>query len=150
MEVNNKITIYISYYLARFNYVGLNNLGYSTWREAFNDISEKLKVNPHSVKNYRDEFDPLFRHRAGWYQRPMRIPIIKIAQALEELDEPEIRSLVLDIISGNIDSQPDNQEILLSIANDSNHHARRLILRNPTGHAAEEYFIKFFHKTIVQ
>lgn len=146
MDYNNSITIYVSYYLARFNYEGLRKLGYSTWKEAFHDISQKLEVNEHSVKNYRDEFDPLFGHRAGWHQRPLRNTIIRVAQALGELKEPQIRSLVIDILSGTLNTKIETKEILLNVFKEENKIKRTLILRNPTGRAAEEYFIKCFNK----
>jgi hypothetical protein len=143
MEKNHKLTLYISYYLARFNNEALANLGYNTWNSAFNDISERLQVNSHSVKNWRDEFDPLFGHRAGWYQRPMSPSRVKVAQALEDLDETQIRELVKDILSGGISKDPDEEEQLLSIVSEDREPSKKkYIVRTPTGRAAEEFFIQ--------
>ena len=143
MDSNNKLTLYISYYLARFNNEALQHLGYSTWNEAFGDVSRKLKVKAHSVKNWRDEFDPLFGHRAGWYQRPMTRSRVKVAQALEFLTEIQIRELVKDILSGKLKQDPDAEDQLLSIiTDDSDRILRQYIVRTPTGRAAEEFFMQ--------
>lgn len=148
MERNHKLTLYISYYLAKFNNEALANLGYSTWNSAFNDISERLQVNSHSVKNWRDEFDPLFGHRDGWYQRPMSPSRVKVAQALEELDETQIRELVKDILSGGISQNPDEEDQLLSIVSEDREPLKKkYIVRTPTGRAAEEFFIQQHNST---
>jgi hypothetical protein len=148
MEPNHKLTLYISYYLARFNNEALANLGYNTWNAAFDDISNRLKVKSHSVKNWRDEFDPLFEHRVGWYQRPMTPSRVKVAQALESLDEVQIREIVKDILSGKLKNEPDEEELLLNIVSDDKEQTnRKFILRTPTGRAAEEFFIKHYAET---
>lgn len=145
MEVNNKLTLYVTYYLARFDRIALKNLGYSTWEAAFLDISNRLNVNKHSVRNWRDEFDPLFGHRAGWHQRPMNPSRINVALALENLDELEIRLIVKDILSGGIKEDADNLCNLLSLTDEEYDGERSdsLILRGPTGRNAEQYFVDY-------
>lgn len=145
MENNHKLTLYVTYYLARFDKIALKNLGYKNWESSFLDISDKLDVKKHSVRNWRDEFDPLFGYRAGWYQRPMSPSRTNVALALENLDEPEIREIVKDILSGKIESDTENLNQLLSIANENSDKERNssFILRGPTGKKAEQYFIKY-------
>lgn len=146
MENSHKLALYVSYYLARFNNIALTNLGYSTWNSAFEDIAEKLQVNNHSVKNWRDEFDPLFGHRAGWHQRAMIPSRVRIVQALEGLEEFQIRGLVKDIISGKIKSEPDQEEQLVSIVADLKDRKSdsKFIVRGPTGKAAETFFVEYY------
>jgi hypothetical protein len=148
MENNHKLALYVAYYLSRFNNEALTNLGYTTWNSAFDDIGKRLNVNKHSVKNWRDEFDPLFEHRAGWHQRPMIPSRIRVVQALENLTESQIKEIVNDILSGRILENKDELEQLLSviIADDSIKSVARFILRTPTGKAAEESFMSFFNK----
>lgn len=150
MEPNHKLTLYVAYYLSRFNSDALSNLGYSTWNSAFGDIGKRLNVKPHSVKNWRDEFDPLFGHRAGWHQRPMSPSRVKVAQALEDLSESQIRGIANDILSGKIKEEPDEEEQLLSLVTDDtkDKSARQFILRTPTGKAAENYFIQYYNDTL--
>ena len=141
MEKSHKLTLYVSYYLSRFNNEALTNLNYINWNSAFEDIGKRLNVNPHSVKNWRDEFDPLFGHRAGWYQRPMSPSRVKVAQALEDLNEIQVRGITIDILTGKINEEPEEEGELLSVVtNDTrNKSSRKFILRSPTGKAAENY-----------
>jgi hypothetical protein len=146
MEENHKLGLYISYYLSRFNEVAYKNLGYGTMYETHNKIGQILSVPPNTVKNWRDEFDPLFGHRVGWYQRPMIPSRIRVAEALEELDEISIRSIVKDILSGRVQNESDEFEQLISIAGEPApaNEQRKFIPRTPTGKAAEEFFISSF------
>jgi hypothetical protein len=148
MDKNHKLALYVSYYLSRFNDEGLTNLGYSTWNEAYSDIADKLQVNKHSVKNWRDEFDPIHGHRAGWYQRPMIASRAKVCQALENLDEQSVREIVVDILTGKIKEDADQEKQLLSIPSVEQEESspKQFILRAPTGRKAEKYFIEYFEK----
>lgn len=149
MKENHKLALYISYYLAKYDKDALINLGYKTWKSVFEDVSSKLDININSVKNWRDEFDPLFEHRAGWHQRPLSISREIIAQALENLSELQVREIVKDILSGDIYKNYGGLKSLLNIFNDDDDQKDRgvFITRNPTGKAAEDFFIKYHFKT---
>lgn len=143
METNHKLGLFVSYYLSRFDDIAYRNLGLGNQVETHNKIGELLSVKPHTVKNWRDEFDPLFGHRAGWYQRPMTPSRLKVAQALEALDELQIRMIVKDILSGRI--EPEEEEQLLAVASENTKKkSKNFILRAPTGKAAEEFFLKHY------
>jgi hypothetical protein len=147
MEENHKLALYISYYLSRFNEEALRKLGYAAWNDAYSDIANKLNVNMHSVKNWRDEFDPIHGHRAGWYQRPMSPSRVRVVRALEGLEEGEIRSLVIDILSGRIREDLENLEELLKVVPDDEKKRNTVfILRAPTGRKAEEFFAEYHKK----
>jgi len=102
MEESHRLGLYVSYYLSRFNETAYDNLGYGNMLETHERIGKILSVPANTVKNWRDEFDPLFGHRAGWYQRPMNPSRVKVAESLEELDEISIRAIVKDILTGHI------------------------------------------------
>jgi hypothetical protein len=138
--INNEQAIIVSYYLSRFNDEAVNNLGYQTWKDAFEDLSKKLLINKHTIKNWRDEFDPFHGHRAGWHQRQPRKTISNIISQFEQLEEYDIRQVVEEIIDGNQIELPliDNSETTV-IANPI------FILRGPTGKKAEQFFIEY-HK----
>ena len=128
-------SIYISYYLSRFNEEAIENLGYQTWKQAFEDLSDKLKINKHTIKNWRDEFDPFHGHRAGWHQRPPRKIISSIISQFEQLEEYDVRQIVIEIIRGNLVEFP--------IIDDSGQNSEAIfILRGPTGKKAEQFFIE--------
>lgn len=146
MDNNHKLGLYVSYYLARFDKEAYLNLGYGNQIETHNKIGEVISVKPSTVQNWRDEFDPLFGNRAGWYQRPMSPSRARVVQALENIDEPQIRGIVMDILSGRIQNDEEEFEQLLNIVTTDDRRKRKsiFILRAPTGRAAEEYFINHF------
>ncbi|BFM43260.1 hypothetical protein CFS9_19010 [Flavobacterium sp. CFS9] len=144
METSHKLTLIISYYLSRFNDTGFRNLGYTTWDEAFKDIALKLDVKKSSVKNWRDEFDPIHGHRVGWYQRPMNPSRVNVVNAFEDMNEEDLREIVFDILNKNIFQQNENLETIDSIISDKQYDGSgKFILRGPTGKKAERYFIKY-------
>lgn len=60
-------------FLSKFDREGLAHLGFSSLWEAFNAIGYALGGKPTSVKNYMQEFDPLFPNkRQGWHKRELR------------------------------------------------------------------------------
>jgi len=139
--INNEQAIILSYYLSRFNDEAVKNLGYKTWKDAFEDLSQKLQINKHTIKNWRDEFDPFHGHRAGWHQRQPRKTISNIISQFELLEEYDIRQIVEELINGNKIDLPeiDNSEKEV-ISNPI------FILRGPTGKKAEQFFIEHHRK----
>ena len=111
-------------------------------------IGEILSVPANTVRNWRDEFDPLFGHRAGWYQRPMTQSRIRVTEALKDLDEISIRAIVLDILKGNSKSKIYEFEQLVQLVSEKEieFEHNNFILRGPTGRSAEEYFINQFNQ----
>lgn len=149
MENNHKLGLYISYYLSRFDKEAYKNLGYGKQVLTHQKIGELLNVNPHTIQNWRDQFDPLHGHRKGWYQREITQSRINVAKALEDLNEAQVRGIVNDILSGKIQEDSLEEAQLLSIATDDSNDKskRKFILRAPTGKAAEDFFIKYFNET---
>jgi hypothetical protein len=148
MESNHKLGLFVSYYLARFDVEAYQNLGYGNQSETHEKIGNYLSVNPHTVKNWRDEFDPLFGHRAGWYQRPMSPSRVRVVQALESLDEPQVLEIVKDILLGKVNNDEEELRQLLNVVtvDDNKEKDFKFVLRAPTGRQAEEYFINYFNE----
>lgn len=147
MENNHKLGLYVSYYLARFNEIAYQNLGFGNQKETHKRIGDLLGVKPQTVQNWRDEFDPLFGHRAGLYQRPMNPSRVQVVQAFADMDEHQIFEIVRDILSDKTNFENDDLEPLLRIlaANDNDKKSNyKFILRTPTGRSAEEFFIKYY------
>lgn len=60
-------------FVSKFSMEGLERLGFSTYREAYNAMGYALGGKPTSIKNYQQEFDPLFPGgRKGWHGREVR------------------------------------------------------------------------------
>lgn len=136
--INNEQAIVVSYYLSRFNDEAVNNLGYKTWKDAFDDLSDKLQINKHTIKNWRDEFDPFHGHRAGWHQRQPRKTISNIISQFEQLEEFDIRQIAVEIINGNKIDLPEIDNSENEVINNP-----IFILRGPTGKKAEQFFIEY-------
>lgn len=123
-------------YLSKFDTAGLSCLGFDSFVEAFNVIGSALGVRPASIKNYRDEFDPLFpNNRKGWHKRPTRAYCRAIYDAFGGLNLEDFTNLLKRIIY----KEPDLGVLMEEIERkqgDTRSFAKRLI----TGQAAEQYF----------
>lgn len=96
MKENHSIALIIAYYLSKFDKVAYEKLGYSSTTATHAEVGRILGVNPNSVKNMRDEFDPLHgNNRRGWYQRPLRQSRAEVVESFQELSEEELRDIVL-------------------------------------------------------
>lgn len=151
MEPNHKLCLYVSFYLSKFNEEAYKQLGFKTMYEAHAEIGRLLNMNPHTVKNMRDQFDPLFGHRVGWYQAPLSPSRVKIVEACDHLTEFEMRQIVTDILFPDNSTNPEDRANLLSIVNTDDEQAApgRLILRGPTGRKAEDFFIDHYNRNFM-
>jgi len=123
-------------YLSKYDSVALMKLGFESFTEAFNVIGYAMGSKPASIKNYRDEFDPLFpNRRRGWHRRPTRDYCLKVYDQYKELDFESFTDLIKsfagydEIVFRQAQARLDQNE-------SEAHFAKRLI----TGLAAEQYF----------
>lgn len=147
MDNNRKLAHIVAYYLSRFDREGLTNLGYRSFNEAFEKSGKELDVKPNYIKLNRDEFDVEHPHRKGWRNRPMAPSVLNVINALKDLDEPTLRSIVLDILAkGKDPALPEDFESLVTIIPDEKKKKRKqaYIPRNITGRKAEEIFINWY------
>ena len=123
-------------YLSKFDSEGLRRLGFDSFVEAFNVIGSALGVRPASVKNYRDEFDPLFPNsRKGWHKRPVRDYCKAVYDSFSGLNLENFTNLLKRIIYREHDLDVLMEEVERKQGEDRTF-AKRLI----TGQAAEQYF----------
>jgi hypothetical protein len=121
-------------FLSKFDTSGLAMLGFESFSEAFNVIGFALGGKPASIKNYRDEFDPLFPNpRAGWHQRSPRSYCANVLKDYESLDIQTFGALIKSFVG--VDEKISTEESADGDESDSAF-SRRLI----TGIAAENYF----------
>lgn len=124
-------------FLSKYDSVGLKRLGFESFTEAFNAIGYALGSRPASIKNYRDEFDPLFpNRRKGWHKRATRGYCLKVFQEYKGIDLDSFAGLVKAF--GGYDENTWSQfepKARRGRPSESNF-AQRLI----TGLAAERYF----------
>jgi len=123
-------------YLAKYDAAGLKRLGFGGFVEAFNVIGYTLGQKPASIKNYRDEFDPLFPNkRRGWHKRPTRDYCLQVFTDYKDLDLETFAELIKSFAgydeSASSELWPKTEE-----PDGESFFAKRLI----TGLAAEHYF----------
>lgn len=123
-------------YLSKFDSAGLSCLGFDSFVEAFNVIGSALGVRPASIKNYRDEFDPLLPNkRKGWRKRPTRGYCRAIYDTFGGLNLEDFTDLLKRIIY----MEPD-LGVLMEEAERNQGDTRSFAKRLITGQAAEQYF----------
>lgn len=150
MKNANELGMIVAFYLSKFGTDGLARLGFLTYKQAFEAVGSSLQVNPNSVKNWRDEFDPFYDNgRKGWYQREIRPSRLKVIEAFDDLSEEALCSVVQDIIEpeGRRKLQVELSSALKEIKTideGGKHVEREYIARGPTGRMAEEFFVSRF------
>lgn len=130
--------------MSKFDADGLRHLGFDNFKEAFNVIGLALGVPPASIKNYRDEFDPLFPNsRQGWHKRTTREYCKTIYNDLKDCDMHTLSKILKQSLYKNPEI-----DLLIEQATETDYYnkdssfAKRLV----TGQAAEKYFINQFPK----
>lgn len=127
-------------YLSKYDSAGLKNLGFDSFVEAFNVVGYALGQKPASIKNYRDEFDPLFPNkRCGWHKRPTRDYCLKVFTDYKDLDFEAFTGLIKSFV-GYDESVWSEQHPRSEKLDEESYFAKRLI----TGLAAEHYFESAF------
>lgn len=126
-------------YLSKFDTAGLRQLGFEGFTEAFNVVGLALGVQPASVKNYRDEFDPLFpNNRKGWHKRAVRDYCKAVYDAFGGFGIDEFSALLRQVIYKEHDVDVIMEEVAKKDGDEDSSFAKRLM----TGQAAEQYFRK--------
>jgi hypothetical protein len=133
---NREKLILAGMYLSKFDSDGLERLGFHSFVEAYNVIGYALGSQPASIKNYRDEFDPLFpNRRKGWHKRPIRANRLKVFEEYQSLNSELFTGLIKSFLGYDENVSSEVQETEEREEGPSGF-AKRLI----TGLAAEQYF----------
>jgi len=145
MKESNSLALIIAYYLSKYDKLAYKQLAYHSKIVTHKEIGQILGVNPNSVKNMRDEFDPLHDNpRVGWYQRPLRPSRAKVVESFQNLSEEELRDIVLEILTNpKFANSDDFSDIIKPISKREKKKKGKsvFIIRGPTGRKAEEVFI---------
>ncbi len=141
MDRNRILGLVCGYYLSRFDEAAYERLGYVTKNDTHAALAQVLDVPPNTIKNWRDEFDPIHENpRQGWHQRPMTRSRVRTVDALGHLTEFELYSIVSDFLATPTGNSAN--ELVQAIGNetDDDDQSAEYGLRGPTGHAAEMLF----------
>lgn len=142
----NLLAIIVAFYLSKFDKQGLKYLGFKNDADAFETTAKILGIKKNYVKFRRDEFDPIHPWRKGW-QRQMDNRIIKSIEALQDLEEPDLRDIVKGILQDeNYRKSEDVKKIISLFSKDKKEKVAigKFVLRAPTGKSAEEFFMKHY------
>ncbi len=129
--------IIVAYAMSRLNDVFLARFRFKSWRSAFASASSSLGVPAASMKNLRDEFDPLHGFRKGWHQRPMRPNRQRVLSEFSEVSDDALLEVVDRLLARDQDAAA---EIVNPIAF-SKVRVENVAERLRTGRLAEEYFV---------
>lgn len=128
-------SILVGLYLSKFDEEALHALGFSGFNEAFNTLGYSIGAKPASLKNYRDEFDPLFPNpRKGWHKRPIRDYCKIYYDEFSKLKIDSFTELIKSFVFDNYDIEKIAEKVEKKDMSETV--AKRLV----TGKAAEEYF----------
>ncbi|MCW5775725.1 MAG: DUF3883 domain-containing protein [Phycisphaeraceae bacterium] len=130
--------VIVAYAMSRLDQTFLDTFGFTSWKQAFARVGEELRVTPASIKNLRDEFDPLHGHRKGWHMRPLRPNRQRVLGEFAEVSDAALTEIVRRIRErdGNIRS-----EIAAPLANVTKR-VENVAERLLTGRLAEEFFMR--------
>ncbi len=149
MERRNVLGMICGYYLSRFDQDAYARFGGDSQSATHKAIAGPLSVPAESIKNRRDEFDPVHDNpRQGWHTREMYTSRKRVIEAFAELSEPELFAIVSSILT-----QPAGESagvIVAQLAADSdeaNDGTETFSLRGPTGAKAEAAFIDYHCQT---
>lgn len=151
MKESNSLALIVAYFLSKYDETAYEQLGFPSSTATHKEIGRMLGVNPNSVKNMRDEFDPLHDNpRVGWYQRPLRPSRAKVVEAFQDLSEEELRDVVMEILTNpEFSASEDFADVIAPISKREKKRKGKsvFIVRGPTGRKAEEIYINYHHET---
>lgn len=138
MKQANKLALVIAFYLSKFDDRAYEALGFGNQGETHEAIGRQLGVKPNTIKNMRDEFDPLHANkRVGWYQKRLGPSRQLIANAFDEFTELDLEIYVKAILQHSGEGIEDFgvDELYRKEPKRSD--------RALTGRSAEEFFIAY-------
>jgi hypothetical protein len=152
MTDRNALALVPAYYLSRFDATAYDRLGHGTKKATHRAVGAALGVKASTVKNLRDEFDPLHDNpRKGWHKRPLRPSRQRVVELFGEMDEDELYAIVRGLLYDPSFREGDDVQSLLDDVTETDKQPARAsaspAARMRTGRAAEAYFIDFHRAT---
>lgn len=128
----------VGYAMSRLDRDYLKARGCRTWKEAFTQAGKLLEVAPASLKNLRDEFDPVHGNaRRGWKGRPMRPNRQRVMGELCDLSDAPL----VDMIERILLHDPDAVQEVVAPLSQAGGRVYNVAERLRTGRLAESFFL---------
>ena len=132
-------SLIVAYAMSRLDSRFLKILGLPSWSAAFKAIGMQVDTKPASLKNLRDEFDPVHDNaRRGWINRPMRPNRQRVIAEFAELSDDGLMEIVGRILSRD---HVVTEEVVEPLA-ESRSRIENVAGRLRTGRLAEEFFLR--------
>lgn len=148
MKYENELALIVAYYLSKFDDIAYSRLNLGGKNKTHETIGAILGVNPNTVKNMRDAFDPIHDNkRVGWYQSELAPSRVRVVEMFGELTENALSEIVNEILANKeLENQDDLKNALENIQkkDDKTKKICTYTTRGITGKMAEEYFIDNF------
>jgi hypothetical protein len=127
----------VGYAMSRLDRSYLEARHLKSWKEAFAEAGGLLRVAPASLKNLRDEFDPVHGNaRRGWNDRPMRPNRQRVMGELCEVSDAALLEMVDGILRHDADAV---QEVVAPLSRPTER-IHNVAERLRTGRLAEAFF----------
>lgn len=128
----------VGYAMSRLDRAYLEAHKLRSWKEAFRRAGEALNVAPASIKNLRDEFDPVHGNaRKGWKDRPMRPNRQRIMGQLCDVSDAALLEMIDRVLAHDPDAV---QEVVTPLSKPAER-IHNVAERLRTGRLAEAYFL---------
>ncbi len=120
--------IVLGYAMSRLDVAYLKYRKVKTWRAVFAEAGHALSVPPSSIKNLRDEFDPLNdNNRQGWHQRPLRPNRLRVLEDLKDTSDDALMALVDRIIARDEETTAEAVDSMAVVPRTAHNVAERLL-----------------------
>lgn len=128
----------VGYAMSRLDRAYLEAHKLKSWKEAFRRAGDALKVAPASIKNLRDEFDPVHGNtRKGWKDRPMRPNRQRIMGQLCDVSDAALLEMIERVLARDPDAL---QEVVTPLSQPAER-IHNVAERLRTGRLAEAFFL---------
>jgi hypothetical protein len=132
-------SLIVAYAMSRLDRRFLEALALPSWSAAFKAIGSQIDTKPASLKNLRDEFDPVHDNtRRGWSNRPMRPSRQRVIAEFSELSDDGLMEIISRILARDPVVTNEVVEPLAASRSRLDNVADRL----RTGRLAEEFFLR--------
>lgn len=130
--------IVVAYAMSRLDAEFLRRFQLTSWREAFATAGRGLDVPASSMKNLRDEFDPMHANlRKGWHKRPLRPNRQRVLAEFCDISDEALLEIVTRILGGDSEVA----ECISKPLTERRERVENVAERLRTGRLAEEYFL---------
>lgn len=154
MTEENHLALIVALFLSKFDTDSYQALGYKSWVQALADIGDRLGAKPNTIKQMREQFDPLFPNsRVGWHQRPLSPTRIRVIEEFGGLSFDAYAMVVRSLLRLEKEAVQLNEATKFlgkqaeATVSEKDKATDELFVnaRGKTGRLAENYFMELFN-----